>query len=357
MHNFWNNKKVLITGHTGFKGSWLSIWLNLWGAEVMGYALEPRTEKDNFVTSHLKNEITDLRGDIRDFDRLLSTIKKFRPEIVFHLAAQSLVRLSYHYPKDTYDTNIGGTVNLLECCRTIDSVRVIINVTSDKCYMVGNDLKSYREDDRLGGSDPYSSSKAGSEIVTEAYRQSFFSKGDKDGQINLASVRAGNVIGGGDWCTDRLIPDCIRFLEEGQKIVLRNPKSVRPWQYVLEPLYGYISLASKMYDSQSYNGAWNFGPNSESHITVESVVDLVVDNWGEGSISKMDQKEDMVETNILILDSSKAKEILGWTPLLSIEEAVQNTINWYKSYSSENIRDFCVSQIQDYYYRANLQTK
>lgn len=320
------------------------------GAEVIGYALEPYTMKDNFVITKLEDKITHLISDVRDHDNLLNVFKKYKPEFVFHLAAQPLVRKSYINPKETYDVNIGGTVNLLECCRLTDSVKVIINVTTDKCYENKEWIRGYHENDRLGGYDPYSSSKAGSEIVTSAYRKSFFDpkKISKHGK-NLASARAGNVIGGGDWQTDRLIPDCISSLEENNPIVIRNPFAIRPWQQVLEPLHGYLLLAQKMYDSPGkYCEAWNFGPEEESMKPVSEVTDLVIQNWGQGSWRDQSEKDAPHEASILKLDISKSKTLLQWKPVWTINKAVRETVNWYKSYKEVDMYAFSEEQIKYY---------
>ncbi len=354
---FWQNKKVLVTGHTGFKGSWLAIWLKLLGAEVVGYALPPRTEKDNFVLNNLQQKLNSNIADIRDFPTLLQIFKQHQPEIVFHLAAQPIVRESYNSPKDTFDTNIGGTVNLLECCRFTDSVKTIINVTSDKCYENLERKRGYREDDRLGGFDPYSASKAASEIVSAAYRQSFFNPDsiNKHGK-SLATVRAGNVIGGGDWQNNRLLPDCLVALEQKRPITIRNPNATRPWQHILEPLSGYILLAEKMYHQpELYCGPWNFGPNDESIVTVRKLADLIVKLWGSGRWEDLQKKPDTKnhephETTLLQLNISKAKNILHWRPQYNLEIGLTKTIDWYKEFfnGGDNMYDFTVNQIQEY---------
>lgn len=348
--SIWKDKKVLITGHTGFKGSWLSIWLKMMGAEAIGYALEPYTDRDNFVLSELGEKITHIVGDIRDYEHINEIFKRYKPEFVFHLAAQPIVRKSYIDPKETYDINIGGTVNLLECCRLTDSVEVIINITTDKCYENKEWIWGYRENDRLGGYDPYSSSKAGSEIVTAAYRQSFFNpeKFNKHGK-NLASARAGNVIGGGDWQTDRLIPDCICSLEKNKPVIVRNPSAIRPWQHVLEPLSGYLLLAEKMYQNPGkYCEAWNFGSDEGSMRTVSEITDLVIKNWGDGSWQDKSEKNAPHEAGILKLDISKATSLLNWKPIWNIEKAVRKTIEWYKSYKKRDIYHLCEKQINSY---------
>ena len=317
---------------------------------MIGYALEPYTDRDNFVLSKLGEIITHIVGDVRDYEHFYEIIRQYKPEFVFHLAAQPIVRESYINPKETFDVNIGGTVNLLECCRLTESVKVIVNITTDKCYENKEWIWGYRENDRLGGYDPYSSSKAGSEVVTAAYRQSFFNpeKVSEHGK-NIASARAGNVIGGGDWQTDRLIPDCISSLEINEPVIIRNPSAVRPWQHVLEPLSGYILLAEKMFENPGqYCEAWNFGSEEGSIKSVGEVTDLVIQNWGEGSWQDQSEKNAPHETNILKLDISKARTRLGWNPVMSIEQAVTATVDWYKSYKEKNMYRFCEQQIESY---------
>jgi len=348
--SFWANKKVLVTGHTGFKGSWLAIWLNMMGAEVTGYALDPLTENDNFVLSVIGSRIIHHIGDIRNFETLHKIFEQARPEVVFHLAAQPLVRESYNTPKETYDVNVGGTVNLLECCRLSDSVQVIVNITTDKCYENKEWVWGYRENDRLGGYDPYSSSKACSELVTEAYRKSFFNPEEfnRHGK-SLSSVRAGNVFGGGDWQVDRILPDCVRHLERGEPIVVRNPHAVRPWQHVLEPLSGYLLLAERMFgDPTAFAGAWNFGPEDSSFLNVGSLVDSVVNAWGSGSWQDRSIPGAVHEAHLLKLDITKAKTLLGWSPLWKIDRAVAETVKWYREYRNNGVYDLCLRQIDDY---------
>jgi len=347
---FWAGKKVLLTGHTGFKGSWLAIWLEMLGAEVTGYALEPLTPNDNFVLSGIGSRINHHTGDLRDFERLRNLFDQTKPDIVFHLAAQPLVRLSYDSPKETYDINVGGTVNVLECCRLTESVQVIVNVTTDKCYENREWVWGYRENDRLGGYDPYSSSKACSELVTEAYRKSFFNPEDfaRHGK-SLASARAGNVFGGGDWQVDRILPDCVRHLERGEPIIVRNPHAIRPWQHVLEPLSGYLLLAEKMYDKPTtYAGAWNFGPEDSSFLNVGSLVDTVVNSWGSGSWEDRSVPGAVHEAHLLKLDITKAKALLGWAPVWKIDRAVEETIRWYREYRNNQVYELCLRQIDDY---------
>jgi len=349
-NNVFKDKTVLVTGHTGFKGSWLSVWLKELGANVIGYALEPYTKRDNFVLCGLKNRITSIIGDVRDYEKLKKVFDKYQPEFVFHLAAQPIVRESYINPKETLDINVGGTVNVLECSRLTNSVKVIINVTSDKCYENKEWLWGYRENDSMGGYDPYSSSKGCSELITAAYRKSFFNpnKFDEHGK-SLSSVRAGNVIGGGDWQKDRLIPDCIRALESNKPIEIRNPAATRPWQHVLEPLSGYLLLASKMYSEPvKFSGAWNFGPNYGSVISVGEVVSMIVENWGHGKWIDTSDKNAPHEANFLSLDISKSLNFLGWSPRWDIHQCVCSTVDWYKSAESQNIYNYCKNQINYY---------
>lgn len=347
-YNVYKNKTVLLIGHTGFKGSWLSIWLNELGANVVGYALEPYTPKDNFVVTGLKNKITHIIGDVRNYKKLKEAFAKYHPEFVFHLAAQPIVRKSYLNPKETYDINIGGTVNVFECCRLTDSVKVIINVTSDKCYKNKEWIWGYRENDPMGGYDPYSSSKGCSELITEAYRKSFFNPENyKEHGKSLSSVRAGNVIGGGDWQKDRLIPDCIKALENNEDIKIRNPEATRPWQHVLEPLSGYLLLASKMYQEPGkFSGAWNFGPNYDSIVSVRKVVSMIVEKWRGGKWLDISDKNEPHEANLLSLDISKARNFLNWHPRWNIQKCIEKTMEWYKNYNNENVYELCLNQIK-----------
>ena len=348
--NIFNGKTVLVTGHTGFKGSWLCIWLKELGADVVGYALEPYTERDNFVVSGLKDKMIHITGDVRDHEKLRETFRKYRPECVFHLAAQPLVRESYINPKETYEINVGGTVNVLECCRMADSVRVVINVTSDKCYENREWVWGYRESDPMGGYDPYSSSKGCAELITAAYRNSFFNPVDfeRHGK-SISTARAGNVIGGGDWQKDRLMPDCIRALENDRPIEIRSPRATRPWQYVLEPLSGYLLLASKMYEApREFCGAWNFGPDQDSIITVGEIADIIVVKWKSGSWINRSTQEESHEANLLSLDISKARTYLKWSPVWNIDQTIKKTVYWYKSYRQEDPYKICVNQIEEF---------
>ena len=304
--SIYKDKTVLVTGDSGFKGSWLAIWLRYLGANVIGYSFEPRTKNDNYVVCGLDNRITHIDGDIRDQPFLKSVLDKYKPDIVFHLAAQSLVLESYNNPVETYSTNVMGTVNILEVIRDIDSVKAVLIVTTDKCYENKECDYGYRETDRLGGKDPYSASKAACEIVINSYIQSFFIHNNS---VSIASARAGNIIGGGDWAENRIVPDCIRSLKKNEPIMVRNPKSVRPWQYILEPLSGYLKLGALLYKyGKKYSGAWNFGPKET--ITVKGLVEKVVDKWGQGEVSISEQSNQNQEATFLYLDISKALDEL-----------------------------------------------
>ena len=349
-NGFYKNKRVLITGHTGFKGSWLSIWLQKLGAIVIGYGLDPYTEEDNFVVSGLKNKIIDIRGDIRDYKKLLEVFNIYKPDIVFHLAAQALVKRSYDNPIETYEINVMGTLNVLECIKNSEAASVAIMVTTDKCYKNIEQIWGYREDDPMGGYDPYSSSKGCAEILIDSYRNSFINpKEYKHHGKTIATVRAGNVIGGGDWSMDRIIPDCIRALRENRNIEIRNPKAVRPWQHVLEPLSGYLLLATHMYeDGVSYCSGWNFGPNSDAIVTVSRVVDLIIAEWGYGKWVDTSDVNAPHEANILSLDCTKAKTYLNWSPKLNIEQALKLMVDWYKNFKNKDNYDLCINQIESY---------
>lgn len=350
-HRFYNGKRVLVTGHTGFKGSWLSIWLHELGAEVIGVAQEPFTERDNFVLSGIGKKITaDLRADIRDGERMKAIFREYQPELVFHLAAQPLVRLSYDIPVETYATNVMGTINILEAIRATDSVKVGVMITTDKCYENKEQIWGYRENEPMGGYDPYSSSKGAAEIAIASWRRSFFNPLEygKHGK-SIASVRAGNVIGGGDWALDRIIPDCIKALEAGKPIEIRNRKAVRPWQHVLEPLSGYMLLASKMWEEPTkYCEGWNFGPHAESISTVWDVVTRVIENYGKGELKDLSDPNALHEANLLMLDVSKAKLLLGWEPRMDIGQTLELTVEWYKRYPIAKVYNVCLEQINKY---------
>lgn len=349
--NFYKGKRVLVTGHTGFKGSWLSIWLHELGAEVIGLSKDPVTSRDNFVLSGIGNMIAiDLRGDICDGKLMKEILAKYQPEIVFHLAAQPLVRLSYEYPVETYETNVMGTINIMEAIRITDSVKVAVMITTDKCYENKEQIWGYRENESMGGYDPYSSSKGAAEIAINSWRRSFFNPQEYETHgKSIASVRAGNVIGGGDWALDRIIPDCIRALESNQEIGIRSPQAIRPWQHVLEPLNGYMLLAQKMWDEPTkYCEGWNFGPRAESITSVWEVAERVVSNFGKGQLKDLSKSGVLHEANLLMLDISKAKFILGWEPRMNIDQCIALTVDWYKKYRSSDVYELCVKQIDSY---------
>ena len=349
-NNVYKGKKVLVTGHTGFKGSWLSIWLRELGAEVIGYSLDPYTEKDNFVLSHLSEKIVDIRGDIRDRKHLRKIFDKYKPEIVFHLAAQPLVRLSYDIPVETYETNLMGTINILEEIRNCKNTKIGIMITTDKCYENKEQIWGYRENEAFGGYDPYSSSKGACEIAIQSWRNSFFKPKDyeKYGK-SLASVRAGNVIGGGDWAKDRIVPDCIRALEAGKDIEIRSPKSIRPWEHVLEPLSGYLLLGQKMMeDPTKYCEGWNFGPNLDAIVNVWEVAEKIVKDYGKGNLKDISDPNALHEAKLLLLDITKSRFELGWKPTLTIDESIELTAEWYKRYVNEDVYKLCVEQINKF---------
>ena len=345
--DIYKNKKVLITGDTGFKGSWLASWLLSLEAKVFGYALAPKTNKDNYVICNLENKYETLNADIRNFESLANYVAKIQPEFIFHLAAQPLVLDSYKDPVETFSTNVMGTLNILEIARKTPSIKSIVNVTTDKCYDNKEWIYGYREIDPLGGKDPYSASKACSELITSSYNSSFFSKSNN---TNLASARAGNIIGGGDWSENRIVPDCIKFILENKDIVLRNPSSVRPWQYVLEPLYGYLLLGSLLYtEGQKYASAWNFGPNQKKLFSVEELVKEFISNWGSGSYLVEEVSKKVLESGILYLDIAKALNILKWKPLLTFSETVKITVDDYKDeLDNSNIFEKRLARIKKY---------
>ena len=346
--DFWRNKKVLITGHTGFKGGWLSTWLNMLQAKVSGLALSPDTTPNLFQTALIEEGITSYIGDIRNLEIVKETLDKVRPEIVLHLAAQSLVRESYIYPVETFSTNVLGTVHMLEAVRNIDSVRVIVNITSDKCYENDGTLNSYKEEHAMGGHDPYSASKGCAELAITAMRKSFFNNGN----CRVASARAGNVIGGGDWARDRLVPDLLLAFAEGKPASIRNPDSIRPWQHVLNPLSGYLLLAQRLWNEDGdYDEGWNFGPGQDSEISVSKLASQLVNIWGENSSWKPIALEEqlMKEANYLKLDSSKAQQKLGWMPCWNLEQGLIKTVDWYKAFlKNENMREITQQQINEY---------
>jgi len=404
MEKFFNqtykNKKVLITGHTGFKGSWLSLWLTLLGAEVVGFSLSPNTEPNLFNVLNLEKHLTSIIGDIRNKEHLENVLNKHKPDFIFHLAAQPLVRRSYQEPHLTFETNIMGTVNLFEAVRKSSFEGVVVNITSDKCYNNQGNAYSFKENDPMGGYDPYSASKGAAELITSAYRNSFYAdckqrdakrelspkngfagledkthSGLEDGlcpsempfkasnqanhyrhKVALASARAGNVIGGGDWADDRLIPDIVRALANNEEIIIRNPHAVRPWQHVMECISGYLLLGAKLYENPAaYCEGWNFGPNSNSTMTVEEILLKSLELWGSGNY-KIIPENVLKEANFLKLDIGKAKEKLGWQPVYDINQSLKKTINWYKNYylGDINMFDFTKNQIKEYCNRGTV---
>lgn len=327
--NFYRGKKVLVTGHTGFKGGWLTSWLKALGAKVVGFALPPDTEPNLFTAARVGEGMTSLFGDIRDLQAVSSVFQKQDPEIVIHNAAQPLVRRSYREPVETYATNVMGTVHVLEAARHTASVRAVVVVTSDKCYDNREWVWGYREADPVGGHDPYSSSKGAAELVTAGYRKSFFSK---NGSAGVATARAGNVIGGGDWSEDRLVPDIVRGISSGKPVVIRRPQSIRPWQHVLEPLRGYLLLAKRLCEDRDYGEAWNFGPRDEDAIPVAELVQRMVSLWGEGEVKIEPEPDAVHEAQHLRLSCDKARTQLGWRPALVLDEALDWTVEWYRNY-------------------------
>lgn len=325
----FKGRRVFITGHTGFKGSWLAFMLHEAGAEVMGFALPPASKFNHFDSLKLDKKITHVIGDIRDALLLSKTVKEFQPEFIFHLAAQALVRPSYDNPADTFSTNVQGSVNLLDAVRQCDSVRSLVYVTSDKCYENLEWVWGYRESDQLGGRDPYSASKAAAEIIFSSYTRSFF---EQRLMLGAASARAGNVIGGGDWAVDRIVPDCIRSIESGVPILLRNPNATRPWQHVLEPLAGYLLLAAKLYeDPKRWGGSWNFGPSAHEVRTVKNVADMIVSHIGKGRVDVLESETQVHEAGLLQLNCDKAHHLLGWQPRWQVDKTLKATAVWYKA--------------------------
>ncbi|MBS3947293.1 MAG: CDP-glucose 4,6-dehydratase [Firmicutes bacterium] len=349
--NVYKDKVVLLTGHTGFKGSWLALWLKELGAKVVGYSLNLPSTPNHFELLAL--DIVSITGDIRDRGKLAETFNKYRPEIVFHLAAQPLVRYSYKDPVFTFETNIMGTVNVFETCRQTESIRAIVNITSDKCYENREWVWGYRENDPMGGYDPYSASKGCAELVTNSYRNSFFNLKDhgKSHHILLASARAGNVIGGGDWGEDRLIPDIVKAASKNESVLIRSPQATRPWQHVLEPLSGYLLLGQKLLEGKKeFAEGWNFGPNDERSLTVQEVLESIKQDWHKIAYFIQQQTGQMHETNLLRLDCSRAHIDLKWGSVWNASRTFEKTVNWYKKYYEENAidsRDDLASYLSD----------
>lgn len=344
----YRGRRVFLTGHTGFKGSWLAFILKEAGAEVLGYALPPTSDRSHFELLRLHQSIEHVVGDIRDKGHLHRTLNEFKPEFVFHLAAQALVRPSYDAPDKTFDVNVMGSVNLLEAVRSCKTVRSLVYITSDKCYENVEWLWGYRENDQLGGRDPYSASKAAAEIAFSSYARSFF---DYCPSLGAASTRAGNVIGGGDWAVDRIIPDCIRAIELGETVQLRNPDATRPWQHVLEPLSGYLLLGARLNeDPRKWGGAWNFGPSTRDVRTVESVANTIVEHIGKGSVETLKRSTQAHEARLLQLNCDKAHQLLGWYPRWNAEKTLEVTALWYKRYlEGHDAAEVTRSQIYEFF--------
>ncbi len=343
---FWCDKRVLLTGHTGFKGSWMSLWLQSLGARVHGLALAPPQTHNLFTEARVGEGMAGTTGDIRDLATVASAMAAFRPDIVIHMAAQPLVRLSYAEPVETYATNVMGTVHVLEAVRRTPGVRVVVNVTTDKCYENKEWAWGYREDEPMGGHDPYSNSKGCSELVSAAYRNSFFQQGGPA----LATARAGNVIGGGDWASDRLVPDILRAFERDEPVIIRNPHSTRPWQHVLEPLSGYLTLAQHLWDDgEAFAEGWNLGPRDEDARPVQWIVEQLVDRWGHGARWQLDGSTHPHEANFLKLDISKARARLGWQPRWRLDAALGHIVAWHQAWlAREDVRALCLQQIDLY---------
>jgi len=347
-NNFWTNKRVLITGCTGFKGSWITIWLDMLGADLYGYSLEAPTNPsmwEDMSLERLHHEV--MYADIRDYVKLQSFVDKVKPEIVIHMAAQPLVRYSYIYPRETYEVNVMGTVNLLDAVREVGGVKSLVNVTTDKCYENKEWIWAYRENEPMGGHDPYSNSKGCSELVTSSYVNSFFQQEDTTA---IASARAGNVIGGGDWAEDRLIPDIVRSFSKLEQVRIRYPDAIRPWQHVLEPLSGYLMLAEKLYTNQhQYVGGWNFGPLDTDTKTVKQIVEQMCSLWGNNASWVRDGNDNPHEANLLRLDCSKARMVLGWIPVWNSEITLEQLTIWYKAYfEKQNMLELSRTQINQY---------
>jgi len=342
---FWQGKRVFITGHTGFKGSWLSLWLSSLGAQVKGYALNPPTSPSLFNEAEVGKVIDSQIGDIRDQEVLHESMVTFNPDILIHMAAQPLVRYSYDAPIETYEVNVIGTAKVLQVSRSCSNLKAIVNITTDKCYENDERSQGYKENDPMGGYDPYSSSKGCAELVASAYRRSFL----KDQGIGLASVRAGNVIGGGDWADDRLIPDILRSFEKSDSVVIRNPKATRPWQHVLEPLSGYLILAQKLYKNQKeYAGGWNFGPNDKGVKPVDWILDKIISEWPSASW-RLDQNSSPHEAGFLKLDIAKSESKLGWKPVWELSYTLEKIIDWHKAWlDKEDMQAICLEEIKEY---------
>jgi CDP-glucose 4,6-dehydratase len=343
--DFWQGKRVFLTGHTGFKGSWLALWLHSLGAEVKGYALSPPTNPSLFNEARIDSIIDSQIADIRDQDTLHESMTEFNPDILIHMAAQPLVRYSYVAPIETYEVNVIGTAKVLEVARNCPNLKAIVNITTDKCYENDGRVEGYKENDPMGGYDPYSSSKGCAELVTSSYRRSFL----QDQGVGIASVRAGNVIGGGDWADDRLIPDILRSFEKNKPVVIRNPKATRPWQHVLEPLSGYLILVQNLYkDQKLYAEGWNFGPNEKDVKPVDWILDKMISKWPDSSW-ELDGNTSPHEADFLKLDISKAKSQLGWNPVWKLSHTLEKIVNWHQAWlNKEDIQAICFAEIEEY---------
>ena len=341
----YRGRTVLITGHTGFKGSWLALWLAKLGAKVVGISLDEGNSDGIFQRAALQKKVTHMIGDIRNGEFIKNMVALHQPEIVFHLAAQPLVRESYEQPAATFHTNVLGTVHVLEAIRNSPNVKAAIMITSDKCYKNKGWVWGYREQDELGGHDPYSASKACAEMVIDSYINSFFQQANHQA---IASVRAGNVIGGGDWAKDRIVPDCMRALLDGKTISLRNPRATRPWQHVLEPLSGYLLLGSQLWHNRDRIGSWNFGTDLHSIVPVQELVEKIIHSWGTGSWEQVDDTNTKHEAHLLSLDYSKAKFMLQWTPRLTMDQTITMTVDWYKNFHTQDVYALCAKQIDFY---------
>ena len=349
--SFWYGRRVLLTGHTGFKGGWLALWLQSMGAHLVGYSLQPPSNPNMFSVADVGQGMDSIVGDIRDLDNLKKVFHSHQPEVVFHLAAQPLVRYSYQNPIETYATNVMGTVNLLEAVRCTGSVKSVVNITTDKCYENKEWIWGYRENEPLGGYDPYSSSKACAELLSSAFRNSFFNPGQFDIHgVAIATARAGNVIGGGDWAQDRLIPDILNSFENGHKVSIRNPNSIRPWQHVMEPLRGYLTLAQHLFEhGPSFGEAWNFGPNEQDAKSVSWIVETMASIWGSGAQWQVDTSNHPHEASYLKLDISKARSRLDWNPALNIREALSLTVDWNRQrLAGADMRQTTMAQLNAY---------
>lgn len=347
--SFWKNKKVFVTGHTGFKGSWLCKMLDMLEAQVMGYSLKANTEPNLFQTLSFEKKMSSVIGDIRDLEKINKTLKNYSPDIVLHLAAQPLVRQSYRDPIDNFSTNVMGTAHVLEVCRDLPNLKSIICVTTDKCYENNELDRAYTEDDQLGGWDPYSASKACAELVTSSWRRSFFNNSQ---HVGIATARAGNVIGGGDWSDERLIPDMVRAASKNQPMIIRNPAATRPWQHVLEPLTGYLILAEKLFeDPKNYSGPWNFGPNKNEVYSVDKITQLFKKTWPIDVYIDTQNQLKMHEAKLLMLDNTKARTQLNWIPQWNIDESIQKTVQWYQAFYTypQQILKLTETQIQTYW--------